>query len=480
VATTRSTDASIARLQPAVDRSRARWRLLGARLATITPEAIGRGLVVVVITLAAAWLSAATWPALLPFAVGGLLAYAVYPIVGILDRVLPRVVAATLAILFGLVVIGAVIAVVVPPLVQAGLNILQGLPDSAQLAQLREQVEAYLATLPDATRVLVAGVLDRITTIARVGLSGFLDGIAELIVTGVLNVFDTIGFVVGLVLLPVWIVTVVRDGRSLRTAVAAQFSPGIRPDAMALITIVHRAVSTFLRVQLAAAAGVGVLVYVGLAGMERLDLATFPNGIAIATYAGAVQVIPQLGGILGLVPAILGFVTRPDEPAVWGGYLAIYLVSTRLVSMAVGGRLGRDLNVRPALALPAFAILSQVGLLWLLFSAPILVVARDAISYVRGRLAEPPLPAGVLPGRRPATRPSPAPAAPPPLYRDATGGIVRGQVGSTRPAGRPTPAPPPATAVTAFRGSPAPVRAATSAPVAVGASPTAAPGGRPR
>ena len=376
--------------------------------------------------------------------------------------------------------IGAVIAVVVPPLVQAGLNILQGLPDSAQLAQLREQIDAYLATLPDATRVLVAGVLDRIATIARDGLGGFLDGIAELIVTGVLNVFDTIGFVVGLVLLPVWIVTVVRDGRSLRTAVAAQFSPGVRPDAMALITIAHRAVSTFLRVQLAAAAGVGLLVYVGLAGLERLDLATIPNGIAVATFAGAVQVIPQLGGILGLVPAILGFVTRPDEPVVWGGYLAIYLVSTRLVSMAVGGRLGRDLNVRPALALPAFAILSQVGLLWLLFSAPILVVARDAISYVRGRLAEPPRPAGVLPGRRPATRPSPAPATPPPLYRDATGGIVRGQVAGTRPAGRPAPAPPPATPVTAVRASPAPVRAATSAPVAVGASPTAAPGGRPR
>ena len=221
---------------------------------------------------------------------------------------------------------------------------------------------------------------------------------------------------------------------------------------MALITIVHRAVSTFLRVQLAAAAGVGLLVYVGLAGMERLDLATFPNGIAVATYAGAVQVIPQLGGILGLVPAILGFVTRPDEPVVWVGYLAIYLVSTRLVSMAVGGRLGRDLNVRPALALPAFAILSQVGLLWLLFSAPILVVARDAISYVRGRLAEPPRPAGVLPGRRPATRPSTAPAAtPPPLYRDATGGIAGGQVGGARPAGRPALAPPPAAAVTAMR-----------------------------
>ncbi len=434
-------DAAISRLAPAVARSRAEWRLLRTRLATVTPQALGRGLVAVTLIVAAAWLSAATWPALLPFAIGGVMAYAVYPLAGMLDRFLPRVVAATIAIAVGLAIIVAVIAVVVPPLVQAALKILQGLPDSAEVARLRDQVQAYLATLPDATRALVQGVLDRLAAITREGLAGFVNGIAELIVNGVLNIFDTIGFVVGLVLLPVWIVTVVRDGRALRAAIASQFAPGIRTDAMAIITIVHRAASTFLRVQLAAAAATGILIYVGLTLLEKIGNTAIPADVAIATYAGFVQVIPQLGGILGLLPALLAAVVRTNEPLVWGGYLVIYLVAIRLVSMAVGGRLGRDLSVRPSLALPAFAILSQLGLVWLLVSAPLLVVIRDTVAYLRGRLAEPPRPAGLLPWQRRQTQAAAGSAGRPPVYRTA-GPAARPPA---RPVGAvPAPARPPA------------------------------------
>ncbi len=111
------------------------------------------------------------------------------------------------------------------------------------------------------------------------------------------------------------------------------------------------------------------------------------------------------------------------------------MVALQLVKMAVGARLGRDLNVRPAIALPAFAVISQIGLVWLLLSAPILVIARNTVRYLRGRLSEPPQPAGVLPGQRTAKRPSPASAATlPPLYRDATGGTRQGQAGGTAPA----------------------------------------------
>ena len=90
------------------------------------------------------------------------------------------------------------------------------------------------------------------------------------------------------------------------------------------------------------------------------------------------------------------------------------------MKLAVGGRLGRDLNVRPAIALPAFAVISQIGLVWLLLSAPILVIARNTVRYLRGRMSEPPQPAGVLPwraparGRRRAGQPPPRRARPPP------------------------------------------------------------------
>jgi predicted PurR-regulated permease PerM len=423
-------DAAITRLRPAANRSRAEWRLLRTRLSTITPQSLGRGILAAVVVVVCGWLAAATWPALLPFAVGGLLAYTIYPVVGFFDRFLPRVLAAAIALCLGLVVLGLIVALVIPPLVSVSIEFLRSVPDSTQLARVREQLDAYLATLPEGARALVTGVLERVAAVARDNLSTFLDSIAGLIVAGVMGIFDTIGFVVGLVLLPVWVLSVVRDGSALRGQIASQFAPGLRADAMALVTIVHRALSTFLRVQIAAAIGVGVAVYAGLELAQRAGVTSYQAELAIAAFMGTAQVIPQLGGLVGAVPILLVALVRPDVPEAWITLVVVYLVAQQLVKIAVGGRLGRDLNVRPALALPAFAVISQIGLVWLLFSAPILVIARNGVVYLRGRLADPPVPAGVLPWDRRRVRPAVAgasatgasggaPSAPvPTVYRD--------------------------------------------------------------
>jgi len=468
----RSQDAAIARLVPSVDRSRAEWRLLRARLSTITPQALGRGVLSTVVVVVAAALAKETWPALLPFAVGGLLAYTIYPVVDRLDRVMPRVIAAALALAAGLAILVLIVAVVVPPLVSVSIAFLRDLPNSTQLADLRAQLDAYLATLPEGARVLVVGILERVGAIAQDGMSAFLDSIASLVVASVVGIFDTIGFVVGLVLLPLWTLSVVRDGGSLRAQIASQFAPSLRADAMALLTIVHRALGTFLRVQLAAAGAVGVAVYVGLQGVERAEIATYPAAIALAAFMGTAQVIPQLGGLIGALPIGLLALARQDEPAATVALLVVYVIALQLVKMAVGARLGRDLNVRPAIALPAFAVISQIGLVWLLLSAPILVIARNSVAYLRGRMSEPPRPAGVLPGQRTAKRPTPVSAATlPPLYRDATGGTRQGQAGGAASGIRRAPLVPPATAAVAVPPSSRPSGATASAPIVVGASP---------
>lgn len=337
---------------------------------------------------------------------------------------MPRVLAAALALAVGIGLIVALVAVVVPPLVDSAIRILRDAPGSAELAQLRVQIDAYLATLPEGARALVAGVIDRTVAILSANLS-ILDSIAELIVSAAVGLFDTIGFVVGLVLLPLWVLSVVRDGGSLRRSVAAQFAPAAQADVYALLTIVHRALSTFLRVQLAAAAAVGVVAFVGMEISGRAEIASYGVPVAIAAFMGTAQVIPQLGGLIGAAPIVLVALTRQDEPAAAIALLVVYVVAIQLVKLAVGDRLGRDLQVRPALALPAFAVLSQVGLGWLLLSAPILVVARNTITYLRGRLAEPPIPAGVLPWERRRRRAAvPPTAATPPIYR-GTGGLPR-------------------------------------------------------
>ena len=51
------------------------WAMVRGRLATVTPRAVGRGAVVIGSLAAVGLLAQATWPALLPFVVGGLIAY---------------------------------------------------------------------------------------------------------------------------------------------------------------------------------------------------------------------------------------------------------------------------------------------------------------------------------------------------------------------------------------------------------------------
>jgi predicted PurR-regulated permease PerM len=437
---TTATAAATTRLAPALERSAAEWALLRARLRTITPRAIARGTVSAAVVLLCIWATVATWPALFPFVFGGIIAYATFPLVNRLDRFMPRLLAAAIATALAVGVIVGVIAVIVPPLVSQVLNILTNLPASSDLDRIRAQVDAYLATLPPTTREIVQGVLDRVTTQFSATLSGMLDAIANILVTSVLHLFDTIGAVLGILLLPIWMLYAVRDSKGISRAVQAQFAPGVAPDAMAILRIVHRAASTFLRVQLSAAFLVGFGCWVCFEIIRQLDPNALKGGeIAVAALAGVVQVIPQFGWLLGLAPAALILVARPDAAWLAGAYLIVYLGVVRLVGLLVGARLGRDLNVRAAIAVPGVVVISSFGLLPLLLSGPILVILRDLIVYMRGRLAEPPLPAGVLPGevrrqqRASAAGRASASTIVPPLYAPAPA-----TPGARRAAPRPT------------------------------------------
>ncbi len=463
-----ATAQATARLAPALERSSAEWALLRARLRTITPQALGRGTLIVTVALITAWLAASTWPALLPFAVGGIIAYAVFPIVGWLDRFMPRPLAALLATGFAVAIIVGVFAVIVPPLLQQALTLLTNLPGSADLQHLKVQVDDYLATLPDTTRLLVQGVLDRVATQFHAGLSGLLDVIAAFLVENTVHLFSAIGALLGIILLPIWMLAAVHDGKGMTAFIERQLAPGIRPDVMAILRIVHRAMSTFLRVQVAASLLTGVGVWAGLTASGQLGGPAYPQAIAIAAFAGVVQVLPQIGWLFGLLPTVVGLIVRPGEPLVPIVYLAVYLVVLRLVGFLVGARLGRDLNVRAAIAFPAFVVISEIGPVWLLLSAPLLVVSRDVIVYLRGRLSEPPTPAGVLPHELAKVRPVAARPAPiPPLYAAAP--LAAGRPAAPRPAAAP---PTPAAARL--------VRPAGSPAVPSGSVPPAPVGGVPR
>ena len=147
-------------------------------------------------------------------------------------------------------------------------------------------------------------------------------------------------------------------------------------------------------------------------------------------------------------------------------------MARKLASRRAASKKGWGILPVSALALPAFAVISQIGLGWLLLSAPILVVARNTVIYLRGRLAEPPIPAGVLPWERGRRRTAVVPAAAtPPIYR-GTGGLPR--PGAPRVPDwvrrQPAPGARPAVAIAPARAAPAALPAAVSRPAAPAAA----------
>jgi predicted PurR-regulated permease PerM len=399
-----------------------RWAALRARLRTVTPEALGRVAVAAFAIGAAVWLAVGTWPALLPFVAGAVLAYAVLPIANWLDRFMPRVLAAVLAELVALSIIVGVTVVIVPPLVNGLSLVASRLPPPAVVDQRLAEFQAQLGTLPEPTRTIVTSVATDVIGNLQGALQGFVSGLAAFITGQILGILETASFLLGLLVIPVWVLTVVADERRIKQRGAAAVAPAIRADVYALFRIVDRTLGTFLRVQVLAAIAVGALVWLGLKAAEALGLIDVPYEVTAGVLLGVPQVIPQLGFLLGFLPILL--VLAVSGPQAFVVVLVVYVVANRVAGTLVNTSVSRGvLNVHPALMIPGLVAIGQLGLIPLLVGAPLIVIARDTVRYLNGRLGEPPTPANVLPGERgwAARRHGQAAAVVPSAYRVPAG-----------------------------------------------------------
>jgi predicted PurR-regulated permease PerM len=391
----------------AQQRSAAAWRALAGRLRTITPSGFGRIALVTATILGIAWLVGFTWPAIVPFLVGGVVAYAVLPLVDRLDRIMPRLLAGLLSVALVVGLAAGFIAIVAPPLVGQLVRIFLELPSADRLADAGRRVQDWLATLPEGSRALATEIVDRVVTILRGDLNGIMDGLAALIANSVVHLFDALSLVLGLLVIPTWILAVTRDGRQASQNLQRHIAPAIRADVVAIARIVDAAASSFLRVQLVAALGTGVVVWFGMQMAARAGIIPAAPFVAVAAVAGAAQLIPQVGVVIGGLPALLALATQPPEVALV--FLTLYAASVYVVGRFAGKGLGHQaLAVHPAIFIPAVVVASQIGIIALLVSGPLIAITVNVLRYAYGRLSEPARPAGLMPWE-PLP---PAPAAP--------------------------------------------------------------------
>ncbi|HEY6058085.1 MAG TPA: AI-2E family transporter [Candidatus Limnocylindrales bacterium] len=327
--------------------------------------------------------------ALSPFVVGLLIVYLLDPPVERLARLrLPRWLA--ILLVYGVVVFVVIegLSLTLTPLVQQISTFLSDLPQLAQSldSQLRRLSEVYRGLdLPPEMRQTI----DQWLREAGQNASSF-DPTVLLPVFGSLAGLVTTIF--GYLILPVWVFYLLKDRPALTTAFDRSLPAEWRADAWAVIHIVERVFSQWVRGQLILGLTVGVFTYVGLLGLDRFVDPIFGRfALLLAIIAGLFELLPIIGPIIGAIPAVLLAATAGGEAAI--AALALYFVVQQVENNLLVPKIQGDATrLHPSAVMFALIVGGAIaGLLGAILALPVAAAGRDVFRYVFGRLSREPL-----------------------------------------------------------------------------------------
>ncbi len=383
------------RLQAAAQRGRRAWQRLGLRLRSVTPSMLARFVLVagaLVLIGRIIWMA---WDVLLPFQVGAVLAYLLLPLVNRLDRRMPRPLAILLVFGVGLVVFVLALGYLLPILVEQIRTVLGIVPSPAQIARLLDRISEVLETLPPEAQTFVRNGIARVVTSVRDNLFAYAQGLLTVLVNSALGLINTLGFVLGFLVVPFWLFYVLKDEHRGRQAFERLLPPWMRDDVVAVLRIIDRVFSNYVRGQVILGLMVGGSAFLGLNALSLLGVEGIHSTLLLGIFAAITELIPTIGPIIGAVPAvIMGLFTS------WEATIAIvllYVLIQQIENAVLVPRVtGKTLDIHPAILMIVLVALSQFGILWAILAAPLSALARDLFRYVYGRFADPPRPAGEL------------------------------------------------------------------------------------
>lgn len=379
---------------PAQQRAAGQWHAVGDHLRTITPSSIVRFTMVCAALLAVLWVLRASWPAPLPFFAGGAIAYIVLPLVNRLDRSMPRLLAALLAIVLVIVLLVGTTVLVVRAAALEAYNAYGSFPDAAEIQSFVDDMDKYIASLPDPVESVVREQVEQSLIEARQNLRDRISGFDNPVRTAVLGLANAIAVVLGLLVLPVWLLLVLRDQRSARNAINRLLPNAARADFWGIVHVVDRAFGTYLRGMVLTGIVVGAALAGGLVALDMLGAEGIRYPVALGLLAAFLELIPVLGPTAVAIIAVA--IPAADSLETSGMVLILIILIRLLVRNRIASHIERKvIDVHPAILLVVIVALSHFGLIWTLLAAPVAAVGLDLFRYIYGRFSDPPRPAGL-------------------------------------------------------------------------------------
>jgi predicted PurR-regulated permease PerM len=337
-------------------------------------------------------LGAVLWAArkvLLPYVLGLVLAYILFPIVNWFDRQLPdrfhswqiaRPLAIIITYLLLLLVVVGIFAFFVPIVVDQVQFLIDNWPELA--SQVREWgiqgLGWYTENIPTDWRNTIETNLqnladDAVTTL-RAG-----------VVATVTTVFSTASFILGFVVIPFWLFYILHDESEVKSGLLQAIPRQIRPDAACLARLIDDVLSAYIRGQLL------LILFVGGMSTIAMLIIGVPFAIVLGLIAGIFEALPYIGPILGAVPAIIVALLSDPISAVWVAvaFFAIQQVENLILVPRISGE---SVKLHPAIVMVVLVMGNELaGLLGMLVAVPVTATIRDVFKYLYLRFQDEPL-----------------------------------------------------------------------------------------
>jgi predicted PurR-regulated permease PerM len=350
---------------------------------------LGQWLLALLALYAVGWLLWSAAPALTPFIIGLVLAYLLMPIVDRLARGMPRWLAILIVYIGGIGLLSISIAFIIPPAIDQVQQLFASIPDTDRLLNMwNDLLQDYRALVPDSVQQPLEQGIRNALQVAQANLAGYIQGAGAFLFSQVLNVLNTLTFLIGFLIIPIWLFYVLND-RSQAAALVDRLLPArARPDFWNVWGMIDQVFSDYIRGQLLLGLAVGTMVGLGLLLLRLLGF-DVRYILLLAIIAGITELIPIIGPIIGAIPGVLiGFFGGEGGLQVGLAVLVVYVVVQQIENNFLVPRIiGESVGVHPAILTVVLIAMGQVfGLLGIVLAAPLTAIARDLFVYLYRRL----------------------------------------------------------------------------------------------
>ncbi|PER67161.1 AI-2E family transporter [Priestia megaterium] len=309
----------------------------------------------------------------LPIILAGICFYLFNPLVDFLERKgVKRII--SILVLY-IVIIGAlaiIISSVIPPLKNQVDRLIDNIPE------LTHDVQHAVTNLSN-NRYVEQGLqsantdLDKLSKDASKHLSKYVSGFSS----GIVNFVGTITeIILSVAVLPFILFYLLKDGKNLPNYIVKLLPNRSRSEAKFILADMNHALSAYIRGQIFVAICIGVLLFIGYL-IIGLDYA-----LLLAIIAMVTNVVPYLGPIIAIIPAIIiAFITSPfmlvKLAIVWA---VVQLLEGKVISPQI---MGRSLDIHPITVI--FVILTAgnlFGIIGIILAVPGYAVLKVIITHI--------------------------------------------------------------------------------------------------